>query len=166
MAMLTMALRAEAPGPATHQPPPWSPWRPCVDRRRQAARSRPSLVTAIKAVHTLAWFSIEMSFVYLLYAGFKKRTDQKAAVAAAIVGGETFIYAANGFRCPLTELALRYGADDGSVTDIFLPDWFAHNIPAIHTPLLPLAAYLHVRNLRQSAAARHRTSVGPVASGQ
>jgi hypothetical protein len=49
------------------------------------------------------------------------------------------VFAGNGFRCPLTALAKRYGAESGSVTDIYLPDRFAHNIPAIHTPLLPLA---------------------------
>ncbi len=63
------------------------------------------------------------------------------------------MFAANGFRCPLTELAERYGAERGSVTDIYLPRWFAQNIPAIHTPLLALMTYLHVRNLRRS----HRT---------
>jgi hypothetical protein len=36
------------------------------------------------------------------------------------------------------------------VTDIYLPRWFAHNLPAIHTPLLVLMAYLHTRNLRRS----------------
>jgi hypothetical protein len=56
------------------------------------------------------------------------------------------VFAGNGFRCPLTELAKRYGADTGSVTDIYLPNWFAHNISAIHAPLLVLMTYLHVRN--------------------
>lgn len=37
---------------------------------------------------------------------------------------------------------------DGSVTDIWLPRWFAHNLPAIHVPLLAVAAYLNGRNLR------------------
>lgn len=60
------------------------------------------------------------------------------------------MFAANGFRCPLTELAERYGAERGSVTDIHLPKWFAQKIPAIHGPLLVLMAYLHARNLRRS----------------
>jgi hypothetical protein len=36
-----------------------------------------------------------------------------------------------------------YGAEHGSLTDIYLPKWFAHNMPAIHAPLLVLIAYLH-----------------------
>lgn len=114
----------------------------------------PGVVSAIKAVHTLAWFSIEAAFVYLLYAGFTRRSDRRAAFAGAIVATETLVYVGNGFRCPLTPLAVRYGAPRGSVTDIFLPRWFAHSLPAIHAPLLPLVAYLHARNLRQARSTR------------
>jgi hypothetical protein len=109
---------------------------------------------AIKAIHTLAWFSIESCMVYVLYAGFAKRSDWRAAVAAAVVGGESLIFAANGFRCPLTQLADSLGAEGGSVTDIYLPGWFAHNLPAIHVPLIVLAAFLHGRNLLQQRKLR------------
>ena len=57
------------------------------------------------------------------------------------------MFAGNGFRCPLAELAERYGAEHGPVTDIYLPEWFAHNMPAIHAPLTVLMACLHARNL-------------------
>jgi hypothetical protein len=119
-----------------------------LDEGEDAMRARPALV-AVKSIHTLAWFSIEACVVYLLFAGFAGRTDRRAAVAAAVVGGESLLFAANGFRCPLTDVAESLGAEDGSVTDIFLPRWFAHNLPAIHVPLLLLMAYLHGRNLRR-----------------
>ena len=93
--------------------------------------------------------------VYVLYTGFAGRTGKRAGIAGAIVAGETLVFAGNGFRCPLTGLAERYGAQSGSVTDICLPRWLAHNMPAIHTPLLVLMAYLHARNLRR---ARHTAS--------
>ena len=53
----------------------------------------------------MAWFSIELCMVYLVYAGFAQKTDRRAAFAAAVVGGESLIFAANGFRCPLTDVA-------------------------------------------------------------
>ena len=87
--------------------------------------------------------------MYVLWAGFRKQSDRRAAIAAGVVATESLILAANGFRCPLTELAERVGAENGSVTDIYLPRWFAHNLPAIHVPLIALAGYLHRRNLRQ-----------------
>lgn len=140
------------PATLTRRPPPWSPWRPGPDAapRAIAVRPRPAVVAGIKAAHTLAWASIESCVLYLLYAGLRGRTGRRAGIAGGIVAGEVLVFAGNGFRCPLTELAERYGAQSGSVTDIYLPKWFAHNMPAIHTPLLILMTYLHARNLCRS----------------
>ncbi len=105
-------------------------------------------LAAIKLVHTLAWFSIESCMVYVLWAGFRGRSGRRVVAAAGVVGTESLIFAANGFRCPLTQVAERVGAERGSVTDIYLPRWFARNLPTIHVPLIVLAAYLHGRKLR------------------
>jgi hypothetical protein len=105
-------------------------------------------IKAIKVIHTLAWFSIEACMMYVLYAGFARRPDRRAGIAAAVVAGESLVFAGNGFRCPLAKVAERLGAERGSVTDIYLPRWLAHNLPAIHGPLIALAGYLHARNLR------------------
>jgi hypothetical protein len=113
-----------------------------------AASGSEAALRAIKAIHTLAWFSIEACMVYVLYAGFARRSDRRAGIAAGVVTAESLIFAGNGFRCPLTQVAERLGADSGSVTDIYLPKWLARNLPAIHVPLIALAGYLHARNLR------------------
>jgi hypothetical protein len=113
-------------------------------RRRQAA------LTAIKLIHTLVWLSIESCMMYVLWAGFMRRSDRRAAIAAAVVAGETVIFVGNGFQCPLARVAERLEAESGSVTDIYLPRWFAHNLPAMHVPLIVLAGHLHARNLRDS----------------
>jgi hypothetical protein len=133
--------------------PPWSPWRPggfpsAEQGPAELTRARRAGIGAITAVHTLAWFSIESCVLYVLYAGFARRSDRRVAIAAAVVVGETLVFAGNRFRCPLTQVAQRLGAERAGVTDIWLPKWFAHNLPAIHTPLLLLAGYLHARNLR------------------
>ncbi len=129
----------------------WSPYRAKADRPRQGWQPKhpEAMLVAIKAIHTLAWFSIESCMVYLLYAGFAKRSDRSVVVATVVVGGESLIFAANGFHCPLTKLAESFGADNGSVTDIYLPGWFAHYLPVIHVPLVVLAIFLHGRNLYQ-----------------
>jgi hypothetical protein len=36
---------------------------------------------------------------------------------------------------------------------IYLPRWFAHNLPAIHVPLILLAAFLHENNIRRARGA-------------
>jgi len=128
---------------------------PIANQRRGAREQRTlagnrrggAALTVIKLVHTLAWFSIESCMVYVLWAGLTRQSDRRAGIAAAVVAGESLVFAANGFRCPLTQIAERAGAERGSVTDIYQPRWFAHNLPAIHVPLIVLAGYLHTRNL-------------------
>jgi hypothetical protein len=43
------------------------------------------------------------------------------------------------------QVAERASAERGPVTDIYLPRWLAHNLPAIHLPLILLAGFLHER---------------------
>jgi hypothetical protein len=66
-------------------------------------------------------------------------------------GGETLIFTANGFHCPLTAVAQNLGDVHGSVTDIYLPHWFARNLPAIHVPVIVVAVLLHWRIWRNNA---------------
>jgi len=131
---------------------PWSASRRIANTRNHseaASKPHPAAVAAIKTFHTLAWLSIESCVVYVLYKGVIGRTDRRVGMAAAVIAGESLVFAGNGFRCPLTQLAKHYGAENGAVTDIYLPKWFAHNMPAIHVPLLIVMAYLHIRNYRR-----------------
>jgi hypothetical protein len=112
-------IKAGLEGPAEPRPPGSDP----------SARGSQAGLRAIKAIHTLAWFSIEGCMVYVLYAGFAGRSDRRAGIAAAVVAAETLIFARNGFRCPLTQVAERLGAERGSVTDNRLP-----------APILPASA--------------------------
>jgi hypothetical protein len=125
------------------EPPRWVP--PPVDAGRLAL---------IRAVHTAVWFSIESCVGYLLWSGATGRSDRRAAGAAAVVAGECLVFAADGFRCPMTGMAELAGASSGSVTDIYLPTWFARNLPAIHLPLLLLIGWLHGRTLRRGRNSR------------
>jgi hypothetical protein len=101
------------------------------------------LVALIRGVNTAAWFAIESCVGYLLWSGSTGRSDRRAAAVA----GECLVFAADGFRCPMTGLAEAAGAPSGSVTDIYLPTWFAWNLQAIHLPLLVLIGWLPGRTL-------------------
>jgi hypothetical protein len=101
------------------------------------------LLRVIKAFHTAIWLSVETAFGYLIVSGITKRSHRLVVGSAAVVAAETVIYVANGFRCPLTELAQSLGAESGSVTDLYLPRWLARSLPVIHAPLVLLALYLH-----------------------
>ncbi len=114
----------------------------------RSPQRREAGLAAIKAIHTLVWLSIESCMAYVLYAGLARRSDRRAAIAAAVVTGESLVFAGNRWRCPLAQVAEQLGAEKGSVTDIYLPDRLARNLPAIHVPLIVLALLLHARNLR------------------
>jgi hypothetical protein len=129
-------------------------WAEVEHRRRTPPPVDLRRLTLIRGVHTAAWASIESCVGYLLWSGATGRSDRRAAAAAAVVGGECLVFAANGFRCPLTGLAEAAGAGSGSVTDIYLPTWFARNLPAIHVPLLLLIGWLHLRTRAASALRR------------
>ena len=126
------------------------------------AQGSPGVLMAVKTVHTLAWLSIESCMIYLLAAGLRGRSGRRAAIAGAVVAAESVVFTANGLRCPLTTLAEHHGAEHGSVTDVYLPRWFAHHLPAIHVPLIVAAGYLHARNVRQARAEPGSTEVVPM----
>jgi hypothetical protein len=108
---------------------------------------RSTAVTAIKAVHTAAFFSIGACLLVFAYTAVRGRSDRRAAVAGAVVTSEALIYAANRFRCPLTTLAERLGAEHGSVADIYLPRWLEDHLPWITGPIFAAALLLHARNI-------------------
>jgi hypothetical protein len=106
---------------------------------------RATALVAIKATHLLIFFAEELSVGYLLYAGLTKRQGRATVVAATAVAVESAIYLGNGQRCPLTGLADKLGAVNGSVTDIYLPRWIARRIFTFNAPLVALAALLLIR---------------------
>ena len=112
-----------------------------------ACEWREFALIALKAAHTAIWFGVEANVGYLLFAGFRRRSDRRAAIAGSVVAVESLVFLGNGAHCPLTGVAERLGAERGSVTDIFLPAWLARNLPVLHVPLLLLAVALHRRNL-------------------
>jgi hypothetical protein len=56
---------------------------------------------------------------------------------------ESAIYVSNNQLCPLTPLAEELGAESGSVTDIYLPDWLSRRIPVIGGSVLVAGLVLH-----------------------
>ena len=114
------------------------------------------ILVSIKTIHTVAFGVIAGSIGVVFADGLRGRPRRRTGVAAAIALGECAVFAANGFVCPLTPLAERYGAERGSVTDIFLPDVIARNLTWIATPILVTGLALNARSLATRSAARTR----------
>jgi hypothetical protein len=85
------------------------------------------VLTAIKVLHTVIWAFLAASILVLPVAGVLRRF-RWAAILSVIVLLECGLLAANGGRCPLTDLAARYTDERASNFDIYLPNWLAsHN---------------------------------------
>jgi len=82
----------------------------------------------VKLVHTLIFWLLSACVLYVLFSGVADRITAWTWVAVGLVLLESVVLAAAGWTCPLTILAERLGAVRGSVTDIFLPKWFADRI--------------------------------------
>lgn len=85
------------------------------------------MLTAIKLLHTVIWAFMAASILALPVVGVLRRF-RWAATLTVIVLLECGVLAANGGRCPLSDLAARYTDERASNFDIYLPNWLAiHN---------------------------------------
>ena len=82
----------------------------------------------VKLVHTLIFWLLSACVLYALFSGVADRITTWTWVAVGLVLLESIVLAASDWTCPLTILTERLGAVRGSVTDIFLPKWFADRI--------------------------------------
>jgi hypothetical protein len=88
------------------------------------------VLTAIKLLHTVIWAFMAASIIALPFLAVLRRF-RWAAILTVIVLLECVVLAANGGRCPLTDLAARYTLDRAANFDIYLPNWLAHYNKAI-----------------------------------
>ena len=104
----------------------------------------------IKWLHSVIAFFLLACLVYVLYAGITATFNVFLPVAIATILIEGAAISLNKWRCPLTTLAEKYGAQKGSVADIFMPRIIADNLFK-WTPLL-FAAELALVGIRYVAA--------------
>jgi hypothetical protein len=108
---------------------------------------RPLAINVIKAFHSAAFFSIAGLIILFAWDGIRGRPGRRSAIAAAIAVAESAVYASNNQVCPLTPLVEELGAESGTVTDIFLPDWLSLRVPPIFGSLLLVGLVLNARAL-------------------
>jgi hypothetical protein len=90
----------------------------------------------IKFIHSLIFFFMVACLAYILYCAIVRRYDWTLLIALVAIFIEGMALLLNRWRCPFTTLAERYGAANGSVTDIFLPDWLIRHTFKISTAIV------------------------------
>ena len=109
----------------------------------------PLALTSIKAIHTVIFVSIASLVAAVAWDGLRGHPRRRTAFAAAVSIAESAVYASNNRVCPLTPLAEELGAENGSVTDIFLPEAVSRLIPAVAGTALGVGVILNVRAWRR-----------------
>ena len=84
----------------------------------------PGRLLAVKVAHTIVWALLVACILGIPVAAWQNRFAWAAALAA-IIAIEGIVLIANGWRCPLTDLAGRYTDDRRDNFDIYLPLWLA-----------------------------------------
>jgi hypothetical protein len=110
---------------------------------------RQRTLAIIKAVHTAIFVSISAAVALTVWDGLRGRPTRRTAIAGGVVLGESLVYVSNNQVCPLTPLAEEFGAERGSVVDLYLPATVARQIPLVAGSSAALALLLNLRALRK-----------------
>ena len=116
---------------------------------RISAGKRATVLVGIKAFHTAAFFSIGALVALFVWDGIRQRPSRRTGIAAVVALAETLVYLSNNQVCPLTPLAEQFGAESGSVVDIFLPRWISQRIPPISGSVLVVGLAANLLALRR-----------------
>ncbi len=108
----------------------------------------------MKSVHSAIFVVLLGSILRFTADGWRGRLDRTTAIAAGLVTVEIGVFFANRGRCPLTGVAEDLGAEDGRVSDIFLPEALARTLPAWSTAILLIGVVGHARSFRARRARR------------
>ena len=81
----------------------------------------------IKLIHSIIFFFMVACLAYILYCAIVRRYDWTLLFALAAICVEGLVLLLNSGKCPFTGLARKYGDPNGTVTDLFLPEWCARH---------------------------------------
>ena len=92
----------------------------------------------VRSVHTVIYLVMASAVFVVLYAGVTGAHGPWLWVATGLIGIESLIFAASGLKCPLTSIAVKYGARAGAgeVFDTFLPERITRYTFRVFGPLI------------------------------
>ena len=83
-----------------------------------------NMLFLIRTIHTAIYIIVAASVVFLLVSALFGYIGPLLLVALLCIATEIIVFVASGMKCPLTDLAKKYGAEKGYVFDSFLPESF------------------------------------------
>jgi hypothetical protein len=92
-------------------------------------------IVVVKLVHSVIFFFMVACLCYILYCAITRTYDWTLLVTLGAICLEGLVLLLNRGKCPFTDLAEKYGAADGAVTDLFLPMWCARHTFRVSTTI-------------------------------
>lgn len=99
----------------------------------------------IRGIHTAIYLVMAASTFVVLYAGISRTQGIWLWMALVLLGVEVAVFVGNGLKCPLTALAVQYGARTGHVFDTFLPEKLTRYTFRVFGTILVLGLILILR---------------------
>jgi hypothetical protein len=84
-------------------------------------------LAVVRGLHTAIYLVMVAAVLILLFAAVTGYSGFWLWASLGLLAVESVVFVGNGFRCPLTALAVRYGAEKGYAFDTFLPESFTRH---------------------------------------
>jgi hypothetical protein len=84
-------------------------------------------LTIVRTTHTIIYIVMSCATFIVFYSGITGSYGLWLYVALVLLGIESAVFIGNGMKCPLTKLAVKYGAEKGYAFDTFLPERFTRH---------------------------------------
>ena len=105
------------------------------------------MIALIKTIHTIIWLVMTTAVFYIGYSVFLMRFDAWFTVSFLLILAEILVIVLNSWRCPLTNVARRYAAEDSPNFDIYLPRTIAKYNKEIFSLILGIILLIYVYNV-------------------
>ena len=99
-------------------------------------------LAVLRGVHTAIYLIMAASIFVLIYAGVAGLRGPLLWIPLGLLVTETAVFVGSGMKCPLTAIAVKYGAKHGQVFDTFLPERFTRHTLTIFGPLMAIGCVL------------------------
>lgn len=96
----------------------------------------------VRALHTAIYVVMASACLALLYAGVTGARGSWLWLSLALVGLECVIFIGSGMKCPLTAVAIKYGATPETGFDTFFPEPCTRHTLSVFGPMIVIALVL------------------------